>query len=83
MIDRFRHASSLTAAVRVFIVNSYGAAATEDGHANIGHAPALADLFGNQGAGTKSFVDRSAICLGVRKSLVYDTAGTGGYLNDL
>ena len=37
MIDRFRHASSLTAAVRVFVVNYYRAAATEEGHANIGH----------------------------------------------
>ena len=36
-IDKFRHASSLTAAVRVFIVNYYRAAATEEGHANIGH----------------------------------------------
>ena len=36
-IDRFRYASSLTAAVRVFIVNYYKAAATEDGHANTGH----------------------------------------------
>ena len=36
-IDRFRHASSLTAAVRVFIVNYYRAAANEVGHADIGH----------------------------------------------
>ena len=37
MIDGCRHASSLTAAVRVFIVNYFRAAATEEGHANIGH----------------------------------------------
>ncbi len=37
MIDGCRHASSLTAAVRVLIVNYYRAAATEEGHANIGH----------------------------------------------
>ena len=37
MIDKFRRASSLTAAVRVFIVNYNRAAATEDGHASMGH----------------------------------------------
>lgn len=36
-IDRFRHASSLTAAIRVFVVNYFRAAATEEGHAGIGH----------------------------------------------
>ena len=36
-IDNFRRASSLTAAVRVFIVNYFRAAATEEGHASIGH----------------------------------------------
>ncbi len=38
-IDKFRRASSLTAAVRVFIVNYFRSAATEEGHANIGHGP--------------------------------------------
>ena len=37
MIDGCRHASSLTAAVRVFIVGYYRAAATEYGHADAGH----------------------------------------------
>ncbi len=36
-IDRPGRASTLTAAVRVFIVSYFRAAATEDGHANIGH----------------------------------------------
>ena len=36
-IDRHGRASTLTAAVRVFVVGYYRAAATEDGHANIGH----------------------------------------------
>ncbi len=38
-IDKFRHASGLTAAIRVFIVSYFRAAATEEGHANIGHGP--------------------------------------------
>ena len=37
MIDERRRSSSLTAAIRVFIVNYFRAAATEDGHASIGH----------------------------------------------
>ena len=37
MIDERRRASSLTAAIRVFIVNYFRAAATEAGHASIGH----------------------------------------------
>lgn len=37
LIDERRRASSLTAAIRVFIVNYFRAAATEDGHASIGH----------------------------------------------
>ena len=37
MIDERRRASSLTAAIRVFIVNYFRAAATEEGHASIGH----------------------------------------------
>ncbi len=36
-IDERRRASSLTAAIRVFIVNYVRAAATEAGHASIGH----------------------------------------------
>jgi predicted DNA-binding ribbon-helix-helix protein len=36
-IDERRLASSLTAAIRVFIVNYFRAAATEEGHASIGH----------------------------------------------
>ncbi len=36
-IDERRRASSLTAAIRVFIVTYYRAAATEEGHARIGH----------------------------------------------
>ncbi len=36
-IDERRRASSLTAAIRVFIVNYFRAAATEEGHASIGH----------------------------------------------
>ncbi len=37
MIDERRRTSSLTAAIRVFIVNYFRAAATEEGHASIGH----------------------------------------------
>ncbi len=37
LIDEHRHASSLTAAIRVFIVNYFRAAATEEGHASSGH----------------------------------------------
>jgi predicted DNA-binding ribbon-helix-helix protein len=37
MIDERRRTSSLTAAIRVFIVNYFRAAATEAGHASIGH----------------------------------------------
>ena len=36
-IYKFKHASTLTAAIRVFVVNYYRAAATEEGHASIGH----------------------------------------------
>ncbi len=36
-IDRRRLASTLTAAVRVFVVSYFRAAATDDGHASIGH----------------------------------------------
>ena len=38
-IDNFRQASSLTTAVRVFIATYFRAAATEEGHARIGHGP--------------------------------------------
>jgi predicted DNA-binding ribbon-helix-helix protein len=37
LIDAQRHGSSLTAAIRVFIVSYFRAAATDDGHANAGH----------------------------------------------
>ncbi len=37
MIDKFRHASSLTAAIRVFLINYFRGAATAEGHAGIGH----------------------------------------------
>ncbi len=37
MIDERRRASSLTATIRVFIVNYFRAAATEVDHASIGH----------------------------------------------
>ena len=36
-IDNFRHASSLTAAIRVFSVKYFRAAATAEGHASTGH----------------------------------------------
>lgn len=38
-VERHRTASTLTAAVRVFIVSYFRAAATEDGHAGAGHGP--------------------------------------------
>ncbi len=38
-LDKFRYAYSMTAAIRVFIVNYFWAAATEEGHASIGHGP--------------------------------------------
>lgn len=37
MIDERRQASSLTAAIRVFVVNYLRSAATEEGHASTGH----------------------------------------------
>jgi predicted DNA-binding ribbon-helix-helix protein len=37
LIDERRRTSSLTAAIRVFIVNYYRVAATEVGHASVGH----------------------------------------------
>ncbi len=37
LIDRRRRASSLTAAIRVFIMAYFKSAATEEGHARIGH----------------------------------------------
>ncbi len=45
MIDERRRASSLTAAIRVFIVNYFRAAATEEGHANMSHGR----LYGSAG----------------------------------
>lgn len=40
-IDTRRRASTLTATIRVFIVNYYRAAATEYGHADAGHGALL------------------------------------------
>jgi predicted DNA-binding ribbon-helix-helix protein len=37
LVDERRRASSLTAAIRVFIVTYFRSAATEEGHASIGH----------------------------------------------
>ncbi len=37
LIDERRRASSLTAAIRAFIVTYFRAAATEEGHASTGH----------------------------------------------
>lgn len=39
MVDARRRASSLTAAIRVFVMTYFRAAATEDGHAGVGHGP--------------------------------------------
>lgn len=36
-IDERRQASSLTAAIRIYVMSYFRAAATEDGHAGIGH----------------------------------------------
>ncbi|MCZ6448149.1 MAG: ribbon-helix-helix domain-containing protein [Alphaproteobacteria bacterium] len=49
-IYQFKHASTLTAGVRAFVVNYYRAAATEDGHASMGHG-ALYRARGNQRRG--------------------------------
>lgn len=40
LIDKFRGDSSLTAALRVFLVVYYRVAATDAGHANAGHGAA-------------------------------------------
>lgn len=37
LIDEKRHANTLTAATRVFILSYFRAAATDDGHAKVGH----------------------------------------------
>jgi predicted DNA-binding ribbon-helix-helix protein len=37
MVEERRQASSLTAAIRVFVLAYFRAAATEDGHAAVGH----------------------------------------------
>ena len=37
LIDRTRRESTLTAALRVYVLNYFRAAATEDGHAAVGH----------------------------------------------
>ncbi len=41
LIDKRRRASTLTAAVRVYVVEYYRAATTEDGHADAGHGALL------------------------------------------
>lgn len=41
MVNSTRRESTLTAAIRVFIMNYYRAAATEQGHARSGHGKAL------------------------------------------
>ena len=40
-INERRHASTLTAAVRAYVVGYFRAAATEDGHADAGHGALL------------------------------------------
>ena len=40
-IDERRRASTLAAAIRVYIIGYYRAAATEDGHADAGHSAML------------------------------------------
>lgn len=50
LIDSRRRASSLTAAIRVFILTYFRAAATEEGHASIGHGRLYGNA-GRQGAG--------------------------------
>jgi len=54
LIGRRRHASSLTAAIRVFIVAYFRAAATEDGHASVGHGTLYRAVFnsGRRGLST-------------------------------
>ncbi len=54
-IDERRRASSLTAAIRVFIVNYFRAAATEEGHANMGHGR----LYGSTGRQRASYGRRT------------------------
>ena len=43
LVDARRSESSLTAAIRVFILGYYRAAATEDGHGNAGHGRVYRD----------------------------------------
>ncbi len=52
MIDQRRRASSLTAAIRVFIINYFRAAATEEGHAGIGHGALYRTRAGGRARGT-------------------------------
>ncbi len=44
MVDRRRQGSSLTAALRVFIMLYFRAAATEEGHTEVGHGTGAIDL---------------------------------------
>ena len=50
LIDERRRASSLTAAIRVFIVTYFRAAATEEGHASTGHGMLYRQATGPRGA---------------------------------
>lgn len=50
LIDERRRASSLTAAIRVFIVTYFRAAATEEGHASTGHGMLYRKATGPRGA---------------------------------
>jgi predicted DNA-binding ribbon-helix-helix protein len=48
LIDQRRRASSLTAAIRVFIMTYFRAAATEEGHASNGHGTLYESARGGQ-----------------------------------
>lgn len=48
-IDRRRHESTLTAAVRVYILGYFMAAATGPGHADAGHGPIYRQAFRDKG----------------------------------
>ena len=50
-IDSRRQASSLTAAIRVFILTYFRAAATEEGHASIGHGRLYGSIGQERGGG--------------------------------
>ncbi len=54
MINARRNESSLTAAVRVFILAYFMAAATEEGHVNAGHGTLREDTASDAGAENES-----------------------------